>query len=262
MSIQILGDKKKRMYDEGLIDVVNEKYANEVINIDIPSVEVPLPYNFEQRAYRLEGRERKHRLTNTASFKRIKEAGYERHLTCQEYFSILLNIYKSNSEETKALLKDMTFDYGEWLNHIFQTKQDESLVIYQYPDNLALWGDISQYTSKITIPASEFRSVARGKPIDFMMFGNKFLEVMFGMKAEDFPEELCKGKDRLKIRLPTFEEVFCPVSIGNYSEQFVLAAHSTYAGYFPKRASRGIKEDKVKKSVDDAENNFPLGGII
>ncbi len=258
MNINVLGDRKRVRYDESLIDIVNAKYANVVI-----APEVHSEYDFEQRAYRLEGRERKHRLDYNSSLIRIKEAGYERHLTCKEHFSILLKLYNDDCEEANKLLNDMTFDYGEWLSHQFKTEDDESLSIYFNPFDITAFGNF-KYESKKTIPARRLNSVARGQLIDFGMFGNEFLEFMFGIKVEDFPEQLCKGKNRLKIRLPTYEEGFCPVSIGNYHEKFALVAHplNSRLGFDSKRASRGIREDPIKKSVDNAINNFPQGGII
>ncbi|MBI4919535.1 hypothetical protein HY837_06390 [archaeon] len=134
MNQQILGDKKKRRYDEGLIEVVNKIYAGEnssSVKSSVNNSEIFDDFDLAFEFEKISGP-----LYFDQSLAGLKNRGYLRHARPKEVFSILID-YEEKGKQSKyaELAESLLSGDGEWLS-LAVRRVGKNLEFVLDPENL------------------------------------------------------------------------------------------------------------------------------
>ncbi len=206
MASEILGDKKPRRYDEGLVDKVNDfvknggRFKRDYVfpPVDINSVE----FEFGKSSV----------LSYDAALSSIRKFGFERFLRPAEYVALLLECKKNLRSEKKALVELMNDHTGEWLSCAIQKDKDE-LTVYLDPENLVLSGKKYMINGKNLVFKEKYVFDIDDLPSKQLIHLDKlpkeFIQLMYGVNYEELPHDLkCRS-----IKLNE-DGVISPVSTG------------------------------------------------
>lgn len=189
--------------------------------------------------------------TFDTSLARLKAAGYDRHPTPSEHFSLVMAYLEGKLADPKSdverayqqVAKDMLDGPGEWLSMAMK-REKEILFCYANPHNLkwdepsneyVIDGERIEFDSVKTFDVKNFPSKTpvnlEDVPDDVLIF------YLYGRGFDDFPERARKGDLQGQLTLPS-KGTLCPVSC---SAPWRLYIDGRY-GHF--RASRGVREIK------------------
>lgn len=180
--------------------------------------------------------------TYDGSLERVKSAGYDRHASPEEAFTLFAdNLEGKLQGEYKAAADDMLSSHGEWLSMAMERKGDV-LVCYLHPEGLVWNEDKRLYIKKGFKYEDRQKFNVSGKVsqvwMPFDAFDNDFVKFIYGRNINDLPEKMREGTRKLRIDLPG-EGILWPVCYGN-TIVFSTGANQHY------RASRGVKEKMMK----------------
>ena len=175
------------------------------------------------------------------SLERLRIAGYERHASPSEAFSLLAdNLEGKLNGKLKEIADDMYLGFGEWLSMAFERK-DDLLIVYLHPEGI-VW-DKGKYQKQ-----SSFKY---GVKMEFDITGKKsntwiplqemedsFSFLVYSRDFNDLPEAMKEGSKTAHIALPANGR-FCPISndLYNLSSRFNIDGTGKWASRGVKRAA-------------------------
>ncbi len=207
-----------------------------------PVIIQPVSYHnliWEPQAYREEGQAEKKLFTFDKSLERLREAGYDRHPSPRESFSLLIDYLEGTlSQGLEAIANDMLASYGEWFSMAAERKKN-ILILSSDPTNLrwkkdkyVLDGRVLQCTGQ-----QEFQIGKRlsEKYIDLKDVPEDLVTFLYSKPFSQLPGEMRKGNNRAQIYLPP-EGVIRPVGRSGFG---------WFGVSFVDRASRGVGRASV-----------------
>jgi hypothetical protein len=173
------------------------------------------------------------------SLERIKAAGYERHASPSEVFSLLADNLKGKLQDNLAkVAENMLYSTGEWMSMAFE-REGDILVCYLHPEGL-VWDEHKRIYAKNKFKyacLSRFDISGRksDKNIPLERFEDKLVKMLYGRSFDDLPEKMREGDKKAGISIPP-EGAIYPVARNNYY-MYTLSANEIACW-----ASRGVKE--------------------
>ncbi|MDI6738672.1 MAG: hypothetical protein QME12_09270 [Nanoarchaeota archaeon] len=179
--------------------------------------------------------------TYDASLARLRQAGYERHASPSEAFSLICDSLEGKlSGSLKAVANDMMSSYGEWLSMAFERKGD-LLVAYLHPEGIVWDASGSKYAKQNFAYSGEKQFNIAGKNsnerIPLQEFGDDFSLLAYGRKFADLPQLMREGNaniSKAQVYLPA-DGTAWPVGRNYYNIGFSIN------GNYDIRASRGVR---------------------
>ncbi len=233
MNPQILGDKKRVRYDESLIDVVNRKAANgELKDVVVPQEEIVLPnsrfpvvdLDKLELPFSLWAKE----IAFSQSLQKLKDENRHRHLRPAEYYTLLFeNLKDPINYKYKDIVK-LLENHSIWLSAAINFDPYRIEVLLD-PKN---WGTQQLNGEKYSFltPEKLRPKLEYGQNYPLEDFPEDFIELMYGRKLKDFPEEVLKTDPRISVK-----ELHYFIPVGNGIEH-------TLSTISLERATYGVKE--------------------
>ncbi|MFA5887567.1 MAG: hypothetical protein WC852_02560 [Candidatus Nanoarchaeia archaeon] len=133
--------------------------------------------------------------TYEESLARIKKAGYERHPSPAEAFSLIAdNLEGKLKGKLKTIAEDIISGYGEWLSMAFERKGN-LLIAYLHPEGLRWNGGIYDRKNFTYSEKKEF-GIARMKKkiiVPLQEMGDEFALFVYSRKFADLPRIMKEG---------------------------------------------------------------------
>ena len=189
---------------------------------------------FEQRAYREQGKSEKKLLTRDQALLQVRRNGFERLPFMREVFSFLFADLESKLNETEAAIAgDMRDGFGELCHEVVRV-DDENIVFYDDAENLVF--DKREYDdSRMTFTDKRVFSLNGLKPNTFYLAAEVYKrnpdlgKFIWSRKHEDLPAGFENGGGFLLPR----RGIVRPVARGN-----------VVYGIYDDGASRGVRRAK------------------
>jgi len=178
------------------------------------------------------------------SLRKLKAAGYKRHASPSEVFSLLMdNLEGKLQGEYKAVAEDMLDDYGEWMSMAVERIGD-TLTCYLHPEGLAWDKDKKIYWRKGIFKydsRQEFDISGKGSAcwIQLQKFSDDFVKMLYGRSYKDLPEDMREQVLGTDVYLPPPDGDIWPVYRNNINP-FSITCYKKDRG-----ASRGVREKPV-----------------
>jgi len=189
------------------------------------------------------------------SLARLKDEGYERHLTPHEYFSLLAGSSGLRSLTSKENLENSV---GTWLDAAWRIDLD-TLKYYQGPKNMACtisgvketdlrYGEMVQYYTEggpiecnetVEIDLTNVPKYNEYRPLMLHELPEKLLYALFKKKLDEIPDEL-KGPNGAMLVLPPVGELY-PIAIDNKISNATGGSTKGVITRAMHHASRGVK---------------------
>mgnify|MGYP001573409602 CR=1 FL=1 len=214
---------------------------------------------FEAKAAK--GLDHKALVSYDISLERLKMAGYERHASPAEAFSLLIdNLEGKLKGKYKAVAEDMLDDSGEWMSMAVERKGN-TLICYLHPEGLAWDKEKKIYMhdgfnhSGMQECAISGKESTMWRPLD--QFGNDFVKLLYGRSYNDLPEEMKEDIScavnvcKTQVYLPPEDGNIWPVYRSN-NNPLCVVCYKADGG-----ASRGVREKPVvsAKKPNARQNN-------
>jgi len=169
------------------------------------------------------------------SLKRLKEAGYERHLRPWESFDLITEHLENRlPPDLDVFVKIRTGDYDEWLSIALERNRDV-LLCFVDPENLKqnknglkyFFDGTLRYNYALSKELS-VKNIPSGTFVPLDQFSDEFVKYFYNRKFKELPKEMREGAYKAHVYLPP-EGVLWPASRGCLVNRFYLYTYCTYA---------------------------------
>lgn len=185
--------------------------------------------------------DKKHYISFDKSLKRLRKAGYKRHLYPWESFELIISHFEGKlNERLDTVTKNILESDGEWFSMAFEKKKDK-LICYIDPENLR-WNKYEErYVTDETLKYGYKEELMIGKIpsqtwVDLKEFDDYFVSLFCNRKFKDLPIEM---QEKAHIYLPP-DGVLWPVGRGTGTGLYIC-------GHVSERISRGVREKGFTK---------------
>ncbi len=180
------------------------------------------------------------------SLKRLKKAGYERHLRPWESFSIITEYFeKKLPPDLELFTKEMLNIQGEWFSMALERKGD-TLFCFADPENLKQNRNGWRYFTDENLNYNDAMSkelsvkgIPSGTWVPLDQFNDEFVKYFYNLRRIDLPREFRIGPYSAQVYIPP-EGGIWPASRGSGINMLYVYTCCTYA------LSRGMKRRKAR----------------